>query len=65
MTILLTPFMSCSAKLPIYALFTTAFSQKQYRALVMIGLYLTGIVCGILYALLLKLTKYKGEPSPL
>ena len=64
MTILLTPFMSCSAKLPIYALFTTAFFPKQYRALVMIGLYLTGIVCGILYALLLKLTKYKGEPVP-
>ena len=49
MTILLTPFMSCSAKLPIYALFTTAFFPRQYRALVMIGLYLTGIVCGILY----------------
>ena len=64
MTILLTPFMSCSAKLPIYALFTTAFITKQYRALVLIGLYLTGIVCGILYALLLKLTKYKGEPVP-
>ena len=64
MTILLTPFMSCSAKLPIYALFTTAFFPKQYRALVMIGLYLTGIVCGILYALLLKFTKYKGEPVP-
>ena len=64
MTILLTPFMSCSAKLPIYALFTTAFFPRQYRALVMIGLYLTGIVCGILYALLLKLTKYKGEPVP-
>ena len=64
MTILLTPFMSCSAKLPIYALFTTAFFPRQYRALVMIGLYLTGIVCGILYALLLKFTKYKGEPVP-
>ena len=64
MTILLTPFMSCSAKLPIYALFTTAFFPRQYRALVMIGLYLTGIVCGILYAILLKFTKYKGEPVP-
>ena len=64
MTILLTPFMSCSAKLPIYALFTTAFFPRQYRALVMIGLYLAGIVCGILYALLLKFTKYKGEPVP-
>lgn len=64
MTILLTPFMSCSAKLPIYALFTTAFFPKPYRPLVMIGLYLAGIACGILYALLLKFTKYKGEPVP-
>lgn len=51
MTIFLTPFMSCSAKLPIYALFTTAFFEKQYRVLVMISLYLLGIVCGIIYAL--------------
>ena len=64
MTILLTPFMSCSAKLPIYALFTTAFFPRQWRAVVMVGLYLTGIVCGILYALVLKLTRYKGEPVP-
>ncbi|HRN02639.1 MAG TPA: ferrous iron transport protein B, partial [Gemmiger formicilis] len=64
MTILLTPFMSCSAKLPIYALFTTAFFPRQWRAVVMIGLYITGILCGILYAILLKLTKYKGEPVP-
>ena len=64
MTILLTPFMSCSAKLPIYALFTTAFFPRQWRAIVMVGLYLTGIVCGILYALVLKLTRYKGEPVP-
>ena len=64
MTILLTPFMSCSAKLPIYALFTTAFFPRQWRAVVMIGLYITGILCGILYAVLLKFTKYKGEPVP-
>ena len=64
MTILLTPFMSCSAKLPIYALFTTAFFPRQWRAVVMIGLYITGILCGILYAILLKFTKYKGEPVP-
>ena len=64
MTILLTPFMSCSAKLPIYALFTTAFFPRQWRAVVMVGLYLAGIVCGILYALVLKLTRYKGEPVP-
>ena len=64
MTSLLTPFMSCSAKLPIYALFTTAFFPRQWRAVVMVGLYITGIVCGILYALVLKLTRYKGEPVP-
>ena len=64
MTILLTPFMSCSAKLPIYALFTTAFFPRQWRAVVMIGLYITGILCGILYAIQLKFTKYKGEPVP-
>ena len=64
LSILLTPFMSCSAKLPIYALFTTAFFPRQWRAVVMVGLYITGIVCGILYALVLKLTRYKGEPVP-
>lgn len=64
MTIFLTPFMSCSAKLPIYALFTTAFFEKQYRVLVMISLYLLGIVCGIIYALILKKTMFKGEPVP-
>ena len=64
MTILLTPFMSCSAKLPIYALFTMAFFPRQWRAVVIVGLYITGIVCGILYALVLKLTRYKGEPVP-
>ncbi|MDD4849458.1 MAG: ferrous iron transport protein B [Gemmiger sp.] len=63
MTILLTPFMSCSAKLPIYALFTMAFFS-QGRALVMVILYLFGIVCGILYALLLKHTLFTGEPVP-
>lgn len=63
MTILLTPFMSCSAKLPIYGFFVAAFFPK-YSAIVMIGLYLTGILVGILYALLLKKTAYKGEPVP-
>ncbi len=63
MTILLTPFMSCSAKLPIYALFTYAFFPK-YGALVMVALYFTGIIVGILFALILKGTKYKGEPVP-
>lgn len=63
MTILLTPFMSCSAKLPIYALFTAAFFPKN-GALVMIWLYVMGIIVGILYALLLRGTKFKGEPVP-
>lgn len=63
MTILLTPFMSCSAKLPIYALFTYAFFPK-YRALVMVALYFSGIIVGILFALILKNTAFKGEPVP-
>lgn len=63
MTILLTPYMSCSAKIPIYAVFTAAFFAK-YRALVMIGLYVTGIVLGIIVALILKKTAFKGEPVP-
>ena len=64
MTILLTPFMSCSAKLPIYTLMIGAFFPAEYRALAMIGLYVFGILCGILYALLLKITKFRGEPVP-
>lgn len=64
MTILLTPFMSCTAKLPIYTLMVGAFFPKQYQALVMVGLYALGILCAILYALLLKATKYRGEPVP-
>ena len=63
MTLLLTPFMSCSAKLPIYALFTYAFFPK-YRALVMVGLYFTGIIVGVLFSLLLKNTAFQGEPVP-
>lgn len=63
MTILLTPFMSCSAKLPIYALFTAVFFPEN-GALVMIGLYFTGIIVGILYAFLLKGTMFKGEAVP-
>ncbi len=64
MTILLTPFMSCSAKLPIYGLLTSAFFPPEYRGLVMIGLYLFGIFCGVLYAFILKKTVFKGEPVP-
>ena len=63
MTILLTPFMSCSAKLPIYAMFTMAFFTK-YRALVMIVLYFTGILVGILCGLIFKKTLFKGKPVP-
>lgn len=64
MTILLTPFMSCSAKLPIYSLIISVFFPRQYQALVMVGLYIFGIICAIIYALILKSTKFKGEPVP-
>lgn len=63
MTILLTPFMSCSAKLPIYSLFAAAFFPK-HAALVMIGLYFGGIVMAILFAFILKGSAFKGEPVP-
>lgn len=63
MTIMLTPYMSCSAKLPIYAFFTAAFFPK-HRALVMVGLYFTGILIGILVACLMRGTLFKGEAVP-
>jgi len=63
MTILLTPFMSCTAKLPVYAFFSTVFFPK-YSGLVMVGLYFLGIITGILIALLLKNTAFKGEAVP-
>ena len=63
MTILLTPFMSCSAKLPIYSLFAAAFFP-EHAALVMVSLYFLGIVVGILMAILLKGTVFKGEAVP-
>ena len=63
MTILLTPFMSCSAKLPIYGFFTAAFFPK-YSGLIMVALYFIGIAVGILVALLLKGTMFKGEAVP-
>ena len=63
MTILLTPFMSCSAKLPIYSLFAAAFFPN-HAALVMIGLYFGGIVMAILFAFILKGSAFKGEPVP-
>lgn len=63
LTILLTPFMSCSAKLPIYVFFTAAFFQ-EYRALVMIGLYVGSILIGILTALFMKTFCFQGEAVP-
>lgn len=63
MTILLTPFMSCSAKVPIYGFFSAAFFP-EHSALVMVILYFSGILFGILFALLLRGTLFRGEPVP-
>ena len=63
MTILLTPFMSCSAKIPIYGFFSAAFFP-QHAALVMIALYVFGILMGILAALVLEKTAFRGRPVP-
>ena len=63
MTILLTPYMSCSAKIPIYGFFTAAFFT-DHKALVMISLYVLGIVVGILAALVMKETAFRGKPVP-
>ena len=63
MTILLTPFMSCTAKLPIYSFFVSAFFPKK-GGLIMSGLYVLGILTGILIAFLYKGTLFKGEPVP-
>lgn len=63
MTILLTPFMSCSAKMPIYAFFASAFF-KSYSAIVMAGLYLLGIIMAIIMSLVFKDTLFKGEAVP-
>ena len=63
MTILLTPYMSCSAKIPIYGFFTAAFFT-DHKALVMISLYVLGIVVGILAALVMKGTAFRGKPVP-
>jgi ferrous iron transport protein B len=63
MTILLTPFMSCSAKIPVYALFTAAFFAR-YQALVMTGLYFTGVLVAVLLALIMKKTVFRGKPVP-
>ena len=63
MTILLTPYMSCSAKISIYGFFTAAFFPR-YRALVMIGLYVLGIAIGIAAALIMNKTAFRGKPVP-
>lgn len=63
MTIFLTPFMSCSAKLPIYAVFTAAFFPK-YKALVMLGLYLGGMLVGVVSGLIMNKTSFRGNPVP-
>ncbi len=63
MTILLTPFMSCSAKIPVYTIFCTAFFPR-YQWLVMACLYFGGMLMGILVALLLKKTLFRGKPVP-
>ncbi len=63
MTIFLTPFMSCSAKLPIYAVFTAAFFPK-YKALVMLILYVSGMIVGIICGLIMNHTRFRGKPVP-
>lgn len=63
MTIFLTPYMSCSAKLPIYAVFTAAFFSK-YKAFVMLALYVSGMLVGIVCGLIMNKTKFKGNPVP-
>ena len=63
MTILLTPFMSCSAKLPIYAIFTAAFFPEN-GAIVMMALYVMGMIVAIVYGLLMKNSLFKGNPVP-
>jgi len=63
MTVLLTPFMSCGAKIPIYALFTAAFFPK-YQAFVMMGIYLTGIILAVFSAIIMNKTAFRGDPVP-
>lgn len=63
MTIFLTPYMSCSAKLPIYAVFTAAFFPR-YKALVMMILYVSGMLVGVVCGLIMNKTKFKGNPVP-
>lgn len=64
MTIILTPFMSCSAKLPIYTIFVSLFFAPVFRPLAMIGLYVFGMVMGVVVGLILKKTAFHGEPVP-
>ena len=64
MTTMLVPFMSCSAKLPIYALLIGAFFPRPMQPVVMIGMYALGVLCGIAFAALLKHLRFRGEPVP-
>ena len=64
MTIMLTPFMSCSAKLPIYTVFVQAFFPVQLRPVIMIALYVFGMIMGVVVGLVLKKTTFHGEPVP-
>ena len=64
MTTMLVPFMSCSAKLPIYALLIGAFFPRPMQPVVMIGMYVFGVICGIGFAALLKHMRFRGEPVP-
>ena len=64
MTTMLVPFMSCSAKLPIYALLIGAFFPRPMQPVVMIGIYAFGVLCGIAFAALLKHLRFRGEPVP-
>lgn len=64
MTTMLVPFMSCSAKLPIYALLIGAFFPRPMQPVVMIGMYAFGVLCGIAFAALLKHLRFRGEPVP-
>lgn len=64
MTTMLVPFMSCSAKLPIYALLVGAFFPRPLQPVAMIGLYVFGVVCGIAFAAILKRVRFRGQPVP-
>ena len=64
MTTMLVPFMSCSAKLPIYSMLIAAFFPRAMQPVVMIGMYVFGVVCGIAFAAVLKRLRFRGQPVP-